>query len=151
METNAIAHFLKMSAGFVLPAMCLTGYSLVLNHLQMEFFCNSMCQAALEVMLCDHHAGFIVVVKKSRVVNISKSKARIISTPTNIPEVHDLFDIAQVAQISASQELREVRSWRLLSRPRGTMFLKMIPPLILLNLNRGRRVPSATALPIWKP
>jgi hypothetical protein len=36
-------------------------------------------------------AGFIVIEKKSRFINVSNSKARIINTPTNIPEVNDLL------------------------------------------------------------
>jgi hypothetical protein len=33
----------------------------------------------------------------------------------------------------------------------GHTFLKTMPPFILLNLKRGRRVPSATELPNWEP
>ncbi len=44
----------KISAGFVLLATCLTDIILSWTHLQMELSRNSMCQAALEVMLWDH-------------------------------------------------------------------------------------------------
>ncbi len=61
------------------------------------------------------------------------------------------FDVAFVARISASQELREVRFWRSPIHPAGPPLQKMIPPFILWNLESGRRVPLATALPIWEP
>ncbi len=61
------------------------------------------------------------------------------------------FDVAFVAQISASQELRELRSWHSPIHPAGPPLRKMIPPFILRNLKSGRRVPLAMALPIWEP
>ncbi len=33
----------------------------------------------------------------------------------------------------------------------GPLFLKTMPPFILLNFKRGRSVPSATELPNWEP
>jgi hypothetical protein len=59
--------------------------------------------------------------------------------------------VAQVAQILALQELREVRSCRLPSQPLGLPFLKMMPPFMLCNLNKERRVPLATEQPDYEP
>jgi hypothetical protein len=61
------------------------------------------------------------------------------------------LDVAFVARIFASQELREVRSWHLSIQPTGSLMQKMIPPFILRNLKSRRRVQLATALPIWEP
>jgi hypothetical protein len=40
---------------------------------------------------------------------------------------------------AASQELRDVRSWRSASQPTGPPLRKTMPPLMLRNLNKGRR------------
>jgi hypothetical protein len=61
------------------------------------------------------------------------------------------FDVAFVARLSISQDLREVRSWHSPIQPTGPPLQKMILPFILWNLKSRRRVPSATALPIWEP
>ncbi len=57
------------------------------------------------------------------------------------------LEVALVARIFALQELSKVRSCRLPSQPIGSPFLKMIPSLMLQNLNGGRRVPLAIELP----
>ncbi len=56
------------------------------------------------------------------------------------------LEVVLAAQISASQELREVPSCHSKSQPRGPPFLNTIPPLMLRNLKSGRKVPSATVV-----
>eukprot|EP00956_Cyclotella_meneghiniana_P020419 scaffold36078_cov69-Cyclotella_meneghiniana.AAC.1 len=56
---------------------------------------------------------------------------------------------SEVATISASQELREVRFWRMDFQLIGPPERQMTKPEMLRNLNSSRGVPSGTALPNW--
>ncbi len=89
---SAIAHFFSEDVSWIcLASNMLIRYSLVLNPFANEVFVqfNVLSRSGGHVVQ-PPDAGFIVIVKKSRFINISNSKARIINTPTNILEVHNL-------------------------------------------------------------
>jgi hypothetical protein len=78
---------------------------------------------------------------------MSKIMTQLFQALVEIAEIDNFLEVAFVALISASQELREVHSWCSPRQPKGPPLQKTISPLMLLNLSKGSRVPSATALP----
>ena len=93
-------------------------------------------------------ACVIIVVEKSWLGSVRKMMARLAHTGAEVAKVNDLFEVMFVERISASHELRDIRSWRPPSHPRGLPLQKTMLPLILRNLKSGRRVPLEMALPI---
>ncbi len=128
----SLISLVNMSAGFILPATCLTKIVLSRIHSCTEFLCNSICSAALEVILWDHltHASLSLY----STVGPSISKRALPESEIlrqRFQKSTTFLEVAQVAQISASQELSTVRSCWSPSQPRGPPFLKTIPPLML--------------------
>ncbi len=125
------------------------------THSWTAFSQSWMWWAALEGILGDHHTHTLAS------LSLYRTAGAFISVKFTLEADKELLqrflklttfgEVALVAWISASQELSSVHSWQLPSQPRGLTFLKSMPPLILWNLKRGRRVPSATTLPIWDP
>ncbi len=138
----------KMSAGFNFLAMCSTSRVLSCTHLQIEFSRSSIWWAALEVMLCDHITQASLSLNRIVGELILEREWPLLETLRRRLWKSMIFvEVALVAPISASQELREVHSCHSPSQPMGPPFLNTIPPFMLQNLKRGRRVPSATAEP----
>ncbi len=96
-------------------------------------------------------AHIIVIVQDSGGINVGKSVARIRDTAREIAEVNNFL---QGCITGAYLGLAEAKghAFRTFAKPAtGPPFLKMMPPFMLLNLNRGRIVTSATELPSWEP
>ena len=152
-KMDTVPHFFSKDVGRV----CLAGNVLNRNRFVLNPFPNRIfTQLNVASRLRSHgvrplDASFIVVVDKSRVLEFRDRETGLSDAPTDVLEVDYFLEVALMARILASQELREVRSCRSQSQPRGLPFLNTIPPLMLQNLKSGRRVPSATAFPICKP
>ncbi len=144
--------FMKMSAGLTLPETWRMWSILSWTHLRTEFSQSSMCRAALEVILYDH----LMQAALSLYMIVGESISRI-----DRPELETLqqrlrksstfLEVVHVARISASQELRDVHTWRSLTHPIGPPFLKTMPPLMLQHLKSGSNVPLAMELPSCEP
>jgi hypothetical protein len=154
MKMDTIPHFFIKDVGRV----CLAGNVLNRNCFVLNPFPNQIfTQLNVASRLRSHvvrpfDASFIVVVDKIRVLEIRDRETGLSDAPTDVSEVDYLFRSGACgANLGLTMELREVRSCRSQSQPRGPPFLNMIPPLMLQNLKSGRRVPSATAFPICEP
>jgi hypothetical protein len=85
---------------------------------------------------------FIVIIKNVGAAESGISYPASETLRVRLQKSTTFLEVAFVALILASQELRDVRSWHSPSQPRGPPFLKTIP-----NLKSGSSMPSATELP----
>ncbi len=144
--------FMKMSTGLTLPATWQTWSVLPWTHSRTEFSQSSMCQAALEVILyaqLTHAALLLYRIVGEDMSGIGRPQLEILRE--RLRKSTTFLEVAHVVQISASQELRDVRSWRSPIHPRGPPFLKMMLPFMLQNLKSGSSIPLAMALPSCEP
>ena len=103
----------------------------ILVKLDIDMTCRRGCHVARPL-----DTGVIVIVEDSDWFISGILKPDFVKLRLRLRKSTTFLEVALVARISASQELREVLSCRSSSHPKGPPFLKTIPPLMLQSLKR---------------
>ena len=106
-------------------------------------------------LLCNHvvrplYTQFIVIIEEATAKSaISRPLSWTLLVRCQIPIKK--LETSSVALMLASHELQDTCSWQISVQEISPSWWKNMPPLLPWHLNKGSKVPSQTAKPIWEP